>query len=80
MALKLRPLLVVNLALIGVFWLLLLNRIHTEWIVNDLYSYGWAVPFLALYLFTERWRDRPAPAQERPHFLWLIVPLLPLLA
>lgn len=75
----LRPVLVLNIVLIGLFWLLLFNRLHTEWIVNTLYSYGWAVPFLALYLFSERWRDRPMPAADRPHPLWLIIPGITLL-
>ncbi|PTY05460.1 exosortase [Opitutaceae bacterium EW11] len=76
---SLRPILVLNIALIGFFWLLLFNRLHTEWIVNTLYSYGWAVPFLALYLFSERWRDRPAPAADRPHPIWLVIPAVALL-
>ena len=79
-ALSIRPLLLVNLSLIGFFWLLLFIRIHTEWIVNDLYAYGWAVPFLAAYLFAERWRDRPAPAAERPPAWWLVLPVFMLLA
>jgi exosortase len=78
-ALPIRPPLLVNLTLIALFWLLLFIRIHNEWIVNDLYAYGWAVPFLAAYLFAERWRDRPAPATDRPHVLWLVVPVLLLL-
>ena len=78
-SLPIRTYLLVNLALIALFWLLLFIRIHTEWIVNDLYAYGWAVPFLAAYLFAERWRDRPAPATDRPHPLWLIFPALILL-
>jgi exosortase len=73
-SLSLRPVTLANLALIGVFWFLLFARLHTEWMVNTLYSYGWAVPFLALYLFSERWRDRPIPASQRPHPLWLIIP------
>src|SRR3954465_1678689 len=71
-----RPPLLLNLALLALFWLLLFNRLHTEWIVNTLYSYGWAVPLLALYLFTERWRDRPPNAADRPHPIWLIFPAL----
>jgi exosortase len=74
------PELIFNLGLIAAFWLLLFNRLHTEWEVNTLYSYGWAVPFLALYLFSERWRDRPLPAAHRPHPLWLIIPAALLLA
>jgi hypothetical protein len=73
-SIALRPVLLFNAALIGLFWLLLFNRLHTEWVVNTLYSYGWAVPFLAGYLFSERWRDRPAPAQNAPHPIWLIIP------
>lgn len=79
-SLALRPVLLLNAALIGVFWLLLFNRLHTEWTVNTLYSYGWAVPFLAGYLFAERWRDRPAPAERAPHPAWLVLPALILLA
>lgn len=79
-ALQIRPTLLVSLTLIAFFWLLLFVRIHTEWIVNDLYAYGWAVPFLAIYLFVERWRDRPAPAADRPPSLWLIIPVLLLLS
>jgi exosortase len=79
-AFPIRPTLLASLTLIAFFWLLLFIRIHTEWIVNDLYAYGWAVPFLALYLFAERWRDRPDPAPGRPPSLWLIVPVLLLLA
>ena len=75
-----RPALALNIALIALFWLLLFNRIHTEWVVNTLYSYGWAVPFLALYLFSERWRDRPTAAKHRPHPAWLILPAALLLA
>jgi exosortase len=79
-ALPIRPQLLVNLSLLALLWLLLFARIHTEWIVNDLYAYGWFVPVLALYLFYERWRDRPAPAAAPPPGWWLVVPVLALLA
>ncbi len=75
-SLSISPVFIANLALIALFWLLLFFRIHTEWIVNDLYAYGWFVPALAIYLFVERWRDRPAPAPERPHNAWLLFPVL----
>lgn len=75
-----RPALAINLLLIAGFWALLFNRLHTEWTVNTLYSYGWAVPFLAAYLFSERWRDRPSPALNRPPAAWLILPAVMLLA
>ena len=79
-SLAIRPGIVLNALLIAGFWLLLFNRLHTEWMVNTLYSYGWAVPFLAAYLFAERWRDRPAPASKAPHPLWLVIPAALLLA
>ena len=69
-----------SLTFIAFFWLLLFNRLRTEWTVNTLYSYGWFVPVLAGYLFFERWQDRPANAAERPHPLWLILPGLFVLA
>jgi len=72
--------LALSLAFIAFFWLLLFNRLRTEWTVNTLYSYGWFVPVLAGYLFFERWRDRPPNAANRPHPLWLILPLALVLA
>jgi exosortase len=51
--------------LLGVLWLLIFNQQRLEWTVNVVYSYGWAVPVLALYLLWERWPGRP-PAQA-PH-------------
>src|SRR5438552_1536941 len=50
--------------LVGIFWLLIFNQQRLEWSVNAVYSYGWAVPFLAVFLFSERWRRRPAQAQS----------------
>lgn len=46
--------------LLGLFWLLIFNQQRLEWAVNVVYSYGWAVPLLALFLLAERWRRRPA--------------------
>ncbi len=68
------------LALVAVTWLLLFWRLHTEWIVNELYSYGWVVPLLALYLFAERWRERPPAAKAGLHPLWLVIPAALLVA
>ena len=33
-----------------------------QWSVYEQYQYGWAVPFLCLYLLWLRWPDRPPPA------------------
>lgn len=45
---------------IGAFWMLVINQQRLEWTVNPVYSYGWAVPLLAGYLFWSRWVDRPS--------------------
>ncbi|HEX2853316.1 MAG TPA: exosortase/archaeosortase family protein [Opitutaceae bacterium] len=49
--------------LVALFWLLIFNQQRLEWTVNAVYSYGWAVPFLAGFLFWERWRRRPLPGE-----------------
>src|ERR1700709_2753017 len=48
-----------TLIVIGFFWLMILNQQRLEWTVNPVYSYGWAVPVLAAYLFWSRLPDRP---------------------
>jgi hypothetical protein len=47
--------------LVALFWLLIFNQQRLEWTVNAVYSYGWAVPFLALFLFWERPSRRNRP-------------------
>lgn len=42
-------------------WLEIIRQLQSEWSLNPQYSYGWTVPFLALWLFYYRWRDRPSP-------------------
>jgi exosortase len=54
---------------VGFFWLIILNQQRLEWSVNPVYSYGWAVPVLAGYLFWSRWQDRP-PAGSRLGWGW----------
>lgn len=39
---------------LGVYWLALIHQLGAQWSVYDQYSYGWAVPFLCLYLFWQR--------------------------
>ncbi len=52
------PLVFLGLAL-GVLWFVLCRHLSQEWRLNEQYSYGWFVPFFALYLFWLRWEDRP---------------------
>ncbi|MCI0627121.1 MAG: exosortase/archaeosortase family protein [Acidobacteria bacterium] len=49
-------------ALFSVLWIDLCRQLSYTWENREQYSYGWFVPFFALYLFWHRWRDRPAPA------------------
>ena len=51
--------------LLAALWFSTLNQLRVEWSVNAQYAYGWTVPFLALYLFAERWKTRPATAAVR---------------
>ena len=41
-------------------WAGVINHLKGEWSYNPQYSYGWSVPFLAIYLLLRRWPDRPA--------------------
>jgi exosortase len=50
----------------ALLWLEVINHLKAEWSLNPQYAYGWAVPFIALYLFWRRWSDRPAPAAMKP--------------
>src|SRR5438477_1104519 len=47
-------------AAIAALWFILFWQLSGEWSINEQYSYGWFVPFFALYLFWLRWEDRPA--------------------
>ena len=47
------------------------NQLGPEWSFNPQYSYGWSVPFLALYLIWQRWTQRPAPAPSPTRFVAL---------
>ena len=53
-------LLAVPLALL---WFILCRQLANEWSANEQYSYGWFVPFFALFLFWLRWEDRPGKVE-----------------
>jgi len=46
--------------LVAIGWGLAIWHLGLEWKLNVQYQYGWAVPWLALYLAWLRWEDRPA--------------------
>src|SRR5262245_8644583 len=48
-----------NVLFLAALWLGLCRELSGEWAVNEQYSFGWFVPFFALYLFWLRWQDRP---------------------
>src|SRR5438552_13325974 len=51
--------LALSLLFLATLWFVLCRQLSGEWLVNEQYSFGWFVPFFALYLFWLRWRDRP---------------------
>src|SRR3954463_4064822 len=57
-------------AVFALVWLEVVSRLRFEWSINPQYGYGWAVPFLAAYIFLRRWQDPPAPSSPRAGFLW----------
>ena len=59
----------------ALLWLEVINHLRAEWSLNPQYAYGWAVPFIALYLFWRRWSERPAAAVPRPR-AWPIILIL----
>lgn len=57
-------------AVFGLLWLQVVSRLRFEWSINPQYGYGWAVPFLAAYIFWRRWQDAPAPSSPRAGLFW----------
>ncbi|MEO8440064.1 MAG: exosortase/archaeosortase family protein, partial [Spartobacteria bacterium] len=58
------PLVVAVLAFL-LLWLEVIFQLQSEWSLNPQYGYGWTVPFLAAWLFYQRWIGRPAPQAAR---------------
>ena len=50
--------------LLGALWFILCQHLSAEWTYNEQYSYGWFVPFFALYLFWLRWERWPKQIRE----------------
>ncbi len=57
-------------------WLEIVFQLQSEWSLNPQYSYGWTVPFLAGWLFYQRWLGRPAPGPTVQPGLTISVALL----
>lgn len=56
------------LGVLGLLWFRLIDHLRVEWSLNPQYSYGWAVPFLCLFLLWRRVQtqtNQSAPATER---------------
>jgi exosortase len=49
-----------------------------DWTYDESYHYGWLVLPLTLYLFSVRWRDRPAPEPDEPQLTagWVVLALV----
>jgi len=65
------------LGVLAVLWFFAVRQLRFEWTINPQYTYGWIVPFLAAYLFLERWKYRPAPGLVRSK-LAIAIAILPL--
>ncbi len=66
------------LALIAflLLWLEVIYQLQSEWSLNPQYGYGWTVPFLAGWLFYQRWSKRPEPVAPRARSLTIAIALL----
>ena len=56
-------------------WLEIIFQLQSEWSLNPQYGYGWTVPFLAGWLFYQRWICRPAPSAPRYRGLTISIAL-----
>jgi exosortase len=55
---------VLSVFFLTALWFGLCRELSGEWSVNEQYSFGWFVPFFALYLFWLRWQDRPPAGRD----------------
>lgn len=63
------------LVFFAVVWFEVIRHLKSEWSFNPQYSYGWSVPFLALYLLWRRWPERPA-ARAASSQVWPVAVIL----
>jgi exosortase len=57
-------------------WLEVVSRLRFEWAINPQYSYGWAVPVLAAFVFWRRWQSAPEPSAPRASAVWISIVVL----
>lgn len=60
-------------ALFSVLWFDLIRQLGYTWENREQYSYGWFVPFFALYLGWRRWTDRPTARAPHSAFLFTLL-------
>src|ERR1019366_7723353 len=51
------------LCVVGCYWAILIYYLGAQWSVYEQYNYGWAVPFLCLYLLWRRVAQASQPAR-----------------
>ena len=59
-------------AALGVYWLALIYQLGAQWSIYDQYSYGWAVPFLCVYLAWQR-SQTPESGREKPSSIFYLL-------
>ena len=52
-------------------WFVLVNHLRIEWTLNPQYGYGWAVPFLSVFLLWKRLQQPPPPVRRMAWQRWL---------
>src|ERR1039458_8930953 len=65
-----RSALLFPLCVVGCYWAVLIYYLGAQWSVYEQYNYGWAVPFLCLYLL-----DRKVTQPSQPSSLSDLRPL-----
>src|SRR5437763_6962382 len=69
---------ITSLIVPATLWFLLCRELSGEWSVNEQYSYGWFVPFFALFLFWLRWEGRPGRESRKEEVgsrKWIVLAL-----